>query len=259
MIGQTKLLNLVDDYIKNGFPKSLILSGECGCGKHTLMKDIVKRLEIECVDITERIDLDTINEAYMSSERRMYVIDTSGITDKEQNMILKFIEEPPCNSYVMLLSSNEQNLLDTIKNRCIVLRFDEYSRDELMHFIVNKEDEKYLEYIKTPKEAEELDSKKLDSMIKVCNNIANKLDIASFTNTLSIVNKFASEEWDLTMFFRILCVTLEKAYISLDNQKLFDYYNIVREYFSYYTRDTRLNKQNLLTNCLIKMWEKSRE
>ena len=31
MIGQTKLLNLVDDYIKNGFTKSLILSGECGC------------------------------------------------------------------------------------------------------------------------------------------------------------------------------------------------------------------------------------
>ena len=41
---------------------------------------------------------------------------------QSQNMLLKTLEEPPQGSHIFLLSENSNNLLDTVRSRCVIYR-----------------------------------------------------------------------------------------------------------------------------------------
>ena len=44
MIGQKRLLNVIDNYTIDTFPRSVILIGDQGCGKHTLVNYISENI-----------------------------------------------------------------------------------------------------------------------------------------------------------------------------------------------------------------------
>ena len=61
--------------------------------------------------------------------------------------MLKFIEEPLKNSYIIILAESTNQLLPTIYNRCQVMTFAPYSIDELRNFT---QDELVLSVARTP-------------------------------------------------------------------------------------------------------------
>ena len=61
MVGQIQLTNKLNNITLDNFPRSLILFGEDGCGKHTYCNLISNKLDLELKDITESITLETIN------------------------------------------------------------------------------------------------------------------------------------------------------------------------------------------------------
>ena len=90
MIGQESLLNKLKSYPIFEFPHSILLVGEEGCGKHTIAEEISKYFDFEFLDITNSINLDTIVEINQRLVSTMYLINMNKLTDREQNIILKF-------------------------------------------------------------------------------------------------------------------------------------------------------------------------
>lgn len=50
------------------------------------------------------------------------IADADTMTARAQNRLLKTLEEPPGNAVILLLSNNKENLLKTIRSRCISYR-----------------------------------------------------------------------------------------------------------------------------------------
>ncbi|WP_342252598.1 hypothetical protein [Spiroplasma endosymbiont of Amphibalanus improvisus] len=58
------------------------------------------------------------------SEKKIYIIKGAELlTSSAANSLLKFLEEPPLNTYIILVTLNEGKILETINSRCIKFRF----------------------------------------------------------------------------------------------------------------------------------------
>lgn len=61
-------------------------------------------------------------------ERNSAIIyDADSMTVKAQNRFLKTLEEPPTGTIIVMLSENTENLLETIRSRCVIYRFNSAS------------------------------------------------------------------------------------------------------------------------------------
>ena len=61
-----------------------------------------------------------VQELPIVSDRKVYIIDDSELmTDQAQNCLLKTLEEPPEFVTIILIVSNENLILNTIKSRCL--------------------------------------------------------------------------------------------------------------------------------------------
>lgn len=265
MVGQKNLINKLMSYTIETFPRTLLLLGERGCGKHTLVKDIISpHLKLDVVDITENISIDYIVDIQLKAVPLIYVIDLSKLTDKQQNIILKFVEEPLSTSYVILLGESKQSILDTVYNRSVVYYFESYTAEELLTFanIANEETKTMLVKVcTTPGQVIETPEEKVKGIYELCNKIANKLNVAPFPNTLKISQlmnyREETDKFDVRMFFKTLTVVLHDSYKDnnkSDNLKL--YYKTV-EYQSKLV-NSKLNKEHLVENFLTVIWNLSR-
>ena len=73
------------------------------------------------------------------SKRKVYIInDCDKMTKEAQNCLLKTLEEPPEFACLILISSNENMLLNTIKSRCMKLKFRNIENDILYHYAKNQ-------------------------------------------------------------------------------------------------------------------------
>ncbi len=76
-----------------------------------------------------------IAEKPIVSNRKVYIINNSDTMTKEaQNCLLKTLEEPPSYAVIILISSNESNLLNTIKSRCTKISFTKLNNDEILDY-----------------------------------------------------------------------------------------------------------------------------
>ena len=73
------------------------------------------------------------------------ILDADTMTVRAQNRLLKTLEEPTPGTVIVLLSENTENLLETIRSRCVIYRFydndradeDKTSLDELAEEIIS--------------------------------------------------------------------------------------------------------------------------
>lgn len=153
LIGNERILRNITSMIKNNrLPHAILLEGEAGLGKKTLAKYIAKAFlchqdEKPCllckschlIEVGSHPDLMIVspegsgikvdqirklrNEAYltpMMSEGRVFIIDLAEtMNENSQNALLKVLEEPPAKVCFLLLCSNSNVLLPTIRSRCI--------------------------------------------------------------------------------------------------------------------------------------------
>ena len=82
-----------------------------------------------------------VQELPIVSDRKVYIIDDSELMTKEaQNCLLKTLEEPPEFVTIILIVSNENLILNTIKSRCLKIYFNDISEEELKKYINEKLD-----------------------------------------------------------------------------------------------------------------------
>ena len=267
LIGQSRILNILNKYTLDTFPKSLLLVGDKGSGKHTLVKyvsDQILKLPVE--DITENLNNEYIGEIYRRSNPYIYLIDFSNISEKEQNIILKFIEEPLKNSYIIMIAESTFNLLNTIINRCFTLSLDKYTEEELNQIIAKYElqiehKDLVLKIIKTPGQLINLNLKNILLLHELCEKIIDKIQLANYANTLSISNKINYKDnydkFDVYLFFDMLIYLSFNKFLINKDIKYFNIYLTTIEYRKKLL-DKRINKEYLVQNFLSNIWKQSR-
>lgn len=222
ILGQEKICTIIDNLTIDSFPRSLMLVGAHGSGKHLIVDRISKRFDLIVRDITESLSLETIEELYNRVEPYLYIINANDISVKEENVILKFLEEPLKNSYIVLLAETEVGLLNTILNRCQIWYLQNYSKQQLRSFLTTDNDY-VLNIASTPGQVIALCNTSFNDMLLLSDKIIDKIHVASVANTLSISNKVNfkdnNDKYDLRLFVDILLHRfVEKYKLSSDNR-----------------------------------------
>lgn len=93
--------------------------------------------------------ISSVYEKPVHSYKKIYIInDADKMTDSAQNALLKVLEEPPLYVMIILIGSNEQAFLNTIKSRCVKINFQELAIEELKEYFEKNEEtinEKFLD------------------------------------------------------------------------------------------------------------------
>ena len=220
ILGQEKICNKIDSLSLDSFPQSLILVGAEGSGKHLIVDYVSKKFDLTVIDITTTLNQESIEELYNRVEPYLYIINANELTVKDENTILKFIEEPLKNSYIILLAETDIGLLQTILNRCQIWYLQNYSKEDLRKFITNNNDY-VLTVASTPGQVIELCNQPFTDMIELADKIISKIHIASVANTLTLSNKLNFKDdknkFDLKIFVKILLQrVVEQAKSSSD-------------------------------------------
>ena len=259
MFGQAKLQSQIESYITtHTLPRTLMLQGEWGCGKHTLSKLISEKLGIDYQDITDNLTLDIIEQITLSPTPRVYVIDTSKISIKEQNVILKFLEEPLKNSYIILLTENKNKLLNTVINRCVCLSFEQYTDEELEQFVYEGKYNWCItsteKYARTPGRLIQFHQHSIFAMLDFIEKIFINISIANYSNVLTIPNKIAFKDdeklYDFEVFVYLLINKANDMYI--EGKIPYSAYELTSTFYN----DCfipHINKQHLFEHYLIEL------
>lgn len=79
-----------------------------------------------------------IQEKPIISDKKVYIIDNADkMTIEAQNSLLKTLEEPPEFTVIILIGSNENAFLTTIKSRCMILHFNPINNVEMRNYLSN--------------------------------------------------------------------------------------------------------------------------
>jgi len=124
------------------FSEMLFCEEKNACGKCDECKRVKTRVHpnIFLIEpVQEVIKKDQINsiihEGQMTSvinPERVYIIkDVEKMNKTSSNTLLKTLEEPNSNNYLILLSSNSENLLETITSRCQIIRLKPINKAEI--------------------------------------------------------------------------------------------------------------------------------
>ena len=261
MIGQDRLLAKLKSYSIATLPHSMLFIGNKGCGKHTLVKELEKHFKLKAIDISDSLELETLQTISVCSIPHFYVIDMNKTNEKQQNVILKFLEEPTTNTYIMLLATSKSILLDTIINRCVSFEFEPYSTNQLLQFLPFEPDvEMLVEYCHTPGQVLSMSVDKIKEMIELCDNIIKNVGKARFPNIFKISSKVISDkdnDYKLDVFYNVLLERLQTCFTDTSNEVYKNMYNISSSALKKHL-DQRLNQELIIDSLVIDLHEASR-
>ncbi len=131
---------------------------------------------------TNKIPVGLIREAIefvmlksgLSKNKILYIDGAENLTISSQNALLKTLEEPPQNTYIIIQSNRFKCLNQTIYSRCQLIHFNNLSQDELYSWaediLQNKNDKSVIPSYMTPKKISQLIEDGLFEDLKILND-----------------------------------------------------------------------------------------
>lgn len=234
VVGQPKILEKL-----NRIPSILLLIGEKGSGRHLISSEISRQLNLDIEDISESINKEQLYDIYTAAEQKIYFLDFSKIDIKRQNSLLKFIEEPPQNSYILGICENKAQVIYTLLNRFSIWELEKYSKETLRQFTDNED---LISIFNTPGQLKEFESLSIDiSKYKAtCDALIERIQNANIANILTLPNKIAFSEKDkktssnisIDLFKIILLNTIEAKVRSSNDKRYINQYSVINRLIS---------------------------
>ncbi len=97
-----------------------------------------KPTSIGVEDIREQLTGDIQIRPYNGKYKIYLIPDAEKMTVQAQNAILKTIEEPPEYAIIILMTTNEQVFLDTIRSRCVVLNLKPVPDEQVKAYLMEQ-------------------------------------------------------------------------------------------------------------------------
>ncbi len=89
----------------------------------------------ECLNIIRKLSLKSFE-----SEFKVLIIWLPEYLKKEGNRLLKLIEEPPENTFFILVAENQELILNTILSRCQIVKINQLKDEDIVEGIMKRED-----------------------------------------------------------------------------------------------------------------------
>ena len=259
VVGQEKLVKILDSYNFQNVPKTILFLGQEGCGKSWLSGYLAEKLDLDIVKIGPDITAEKLTEYYQCPIAKMYTINLKDFDEKQQNKILKFIEEPSSNMYIILRAESEIGILNTILNRCVKHTFEEYTPEQLQEFAwaIKCNDSRIYQICKTPGQLNNLPDDNLDSIFMLCETIVKALPNAGYANTLSLLTKINLKDdvnkIDFDLFFQVLKYVAFDNYVKTNDElslKIYKY--TVKRLTEIFSKS--IAKESFMLNYLDGLW-----
>ena len=123
--------------------------------------------------IREAIDFVMLKSG-LSKNKILFIDGAENLTISSQNALLKTLEEPPQNTYIIIQSNRFKCLNQTIYSRCQLIHFNNLSQNELYSWaediLQNKNDKSVIPSYMTPKKVSQLIKDGLFEDLKILNN-----------------------------------------------------------------------------------------
>lgn len=201
-----------------------------------------------------------IAEKPIISSNKVYIINNSDLmTTEAQNCLLKTLEEPPEYAIIILVLSNENKLLNTIKSRCTKINFNKLTKDELGQFAKTKN-------IQSSANLLDICDGSIGKLLSLKNDIEsynaldliinnfNTKDIVDIWNDSDILYKSKDNIFNLLDYFNIVFMNKLRAN---NDSKYIDSIKIIET-----TKERILSNANYdmcIDNLLLKIWEEFHE
>ncbi len=125
---------------------------EIPCNQCRSCKKIMAGMHPDILSISpdnQKIKISAIRDIYQSiiskpNEAKMRAVlieDAESMNEQAQNAFLKMLEEPPANTFFILIANNINSLLATIVSRCRSIRLQPHETKDMKAFSFNKEND----------------------------------------------------------------------------------------------------------------------
>ena len=265
MIGQDSLKAHLRELIRlDKLPQFIILFGKKGSGKKCLTKYIYECMtyfNTSCYLYTlPDVKIDTIRETISvanSVNQKMLVLihDADNMSLQAKNALLKLVEEPRNNIYIVMTLQDVNNTLDTLKSRARMFSMLNYKVGELMQYIDFKDlkvDSSILNIAETPGEINDLLEMNVEDLLEFVNLVADSIAECEPANAfksggrinLSNEDTIVPDKYDLYYFWKTF---ISVCYSRLHNTGDSRYYRAVDETSRYLRllRRSGVNKKQL--------------
>ena len=293
IIGNKKIKSEFIDNIKNNtLSHSYLFVGQEGIGKKLFAKELAKMalclnnktendncsscvkfdsgnnpdfVLIEIAQIREMQE-NVYTKSIVSRKKVFIINDSDKMTEEAQNSLLKTLEEPPEYIMIILITANENKLLNTIKSRCLKINFNNLETSDLISYINS------VQGMQVPSE----------NLLKMCNGSIGKLmkvneNLEEYNAVESTTNNFLngkiSNVVKMLSQFEILYKSKEIINDLLDYMIviIYEYINKSKDYRAKFLNliaiieDTKNrivlnnNYDMCIDNLLLKMWEETVE
>ena len=186
-----------------------------------LIESVDGKIKIEQIRQMQR----KVAEKPIISNNKVYIIDNADtMTTEAQNCLLKTLEEPPEYITIILICTNEGNLLSTIKSRCTRMQFEPIKDEELKEYIKTKlPEEQISENIIELAQGSIEKAIKLNERKDIYENIENILlsmknrDLIDIVQMSEVIYKSKEEIKSILEYINVLLMKLSKQNIKYIN------------------------------------------
>lgn len=200
-----------------------------------------------------------IIEKPIISNKKVYIIDDSEKMTKEaQNCLLKTLEEPPEFIVIILITSNENLMLNTIKSRCTKINFSKLSDNEIINILksfnindINKNILKASEGSVGKALQFEEKTEIYDTINDILKNISN-IDIIELINKAEIIYESKNDIMEILNYINVYLYQRIRE-DCLNNKKYINSMEIVEKTKS--KLNSNSNYDMSIDFLLFKLWE----
>lgn len=236
MVGQKNLIKQIDWMCKaDCFPRFCIIVGENGKQEKELAVYIANQLQAFVSQLPDnKIDTvrQVITEAYKVYKPMVYIFNNADdMSLPAKNALLKVTEEPPNNAFFIMLLTDLNNTLDTIRSRAVQLKMEPYCLEDLKQYFESnwQATDKYkklvLDLSETPNDIDILQTQvevnAADKFYAYVAKVVDNIGTVSGANSFKIADKVAlkdePEKYDLKMFWRACCKLFHDKAMSADD------------------------------------------
>lgn len=159
-----------------------------------------------------------VQEKPIGASRKVYIIDDADKMTKEaQNCLLKTLEEPPEFATIILIGTNDNAFLATIKSRCMILHFNKIDDEQLKEYLQKKYNienitQNMLEMYQGSI-GKAIDLKDKENIYQELENVIKKIntkDLIEITKAAEILYKEKDEIYEMLDYINILLLKKTK-------------------------------------------------
>ena len=267
-IGNDQVVSELNSIISSGnVGHAYMFFGPDGVGKFLLAKEFAKEIEASLdvsiiepengmikVDIIRALSENIMLKPTISCRRAFIINDADTMNESAQNALLKILEEPPSYATIILVTSNKEKILMTIKSRCTIFNFKKLTNEELQKVFPEEKITKEMFDFSNGSAGKYLKLKNSNyaESMALLEQVLDSKDLLELNKTIVNLKQIKTIKEDIDDILDLLIIKVGSNLLK-DSQKKVKQVELIEEVRSNIKRNA--NFENSLDYLAVRLWE----